>query len=241
MATRLLLKCMLAGAMLVFAATSHAADLYWRVDGGYSMSTDANIRDNNFAANGFICGDPACNTAGELNEVGSSFVLQGGVGWRFNQNFRIDGTLGYRGWYELDDSDQFPSDFKGDISSLSLMLNAYWDFSLAAWSGKPYVGAGIGIASNKMDSITNSGGALGGFSFSMPGGTTTDRAWAVMAGFRFPLSPAMTLDVGYRYIDLGKIESDAGTVTCSPACGVAQYSGMSGKLRAHELMIGVAF
>lgn len=225
--------------ILVLAATASHAQLYWRADIGWSAAMDANLRDNNFAADGFICGDPACNTAGELNEIGDSPVVQLGVGWRLNQNVRVDATLGYRGWYELDDGDAFPSDFKADITSWALMANGYYDFSLT-W-GKPYVGAGLGIAMNKIDTITNSGGALVPQSFSIPGGSSSGLAWALMAGISFPLSPTMTLDLGWRYIDLGDIESDAGTITCTPACGTDPYSGMSGKLRAHELMIGLRF
>jgi len=228
MSDRAFIKIALAALMLLAAGTSRA-DLYWRLDGGWSMSTDANIRDKDFDTDGLICADPACSSGAQLNDVGNSLVLQGGVGWRFDPNFRMDLTLGYRGGYKLDDSDGFPSDFKADIRSLSLLLNAYYDFSLAAWSGKPYVGAGIGFASNKIDTITNSDAF--GATITVPGGTSTNRAWAFMAGFRFPLSSSMMLDVGYRYIDLGKIESDAD----------ATYSGMSGKLRAHELMIGIAF
>jgi opacity protein-like surface antigen len=230
---------MLGASMLLAAGASAAADLYWRVDGGYSMSSNANIRDNNFALDGFICGDPVCNTPGELNDVGNSFVIQGGLGWRLNPNTRVDVTLGYRGSYELDDGDAFPSDFKADITSWALMANGYYDFSLT-W-GKPYVGAGLGIAMNKIDTITNSGGALAPQSFAIPGGSSSGLAWALMAGISFPLSPTMTLDLGWRYIDLGDIESDAGTIVCTPACGTDPYSGMSGKLRAHELMIGLRF
>jgi opacity protein-like surface antigen len=213
-------------ALTLLAAGSSHAQLYWRVDGGWSMSTDAKIRDNNFAADGIICADPACSSGTELNEVGNSPVIQGGLGWRFNQNFRIDGILGYRGGYELDDSDAFPSDYRADISSWSLMANAYWDIPLA-W-GKPYVGAGIGVASNKIGTITNSGS---GFSFTVPGGTSTGLAWSLTAGIGISITPALTLDVGYRYIDLGDIESDA----------IPGYSGLTGKLRAHELMVGVRF
>jgi opacity protein-like surface antigen len=120
------------------------------------------------------------------------------------------------------------------------MLNAYYDFNLT-W-GRPYVGAGIGFASNKIDSIVNSGGALGAFSATAPGGTSTGLAWAVMGGISFPINPTLTLDVGYRYIDLGDIESDSGSLSCAPAaCPGATYSGLSGKLRAHELMIGLRF
>jgi opacity protein-like surface antigen len=232
---RTLIKCALAASLLT-AATASQAQLYWRIDGGWSMSQDANIRDKNFDQDGFICGDELCNSGGQLNDVGNSPVLQGGVGWRFSPSFRMDATLGYRGGYALDDRDNSPSDFKADITSLALMGNAYWDFNLDGV--KPYVGVGLGVAQNKIDRIRNTAGP---FSAELPGGTSTDMAWALMAGVTFQLSSSMALDVGYRYIDLGKIESDSGDTTCSPACFTGTYSGLSGKLRAHELMIGLRF
>jgi len=237
--SRTLVKSALVVSMVMVAGAAQA-QLYWRADLGYSSATDAHIKDKNFALDGVICGNPTCSTPAELNDVGESAVLSAGVGWRFNPNFRADVTLAYRGWYELDDSDAFPSDFKADISSWNLMLNGYWDFTLT-W-GRPYVGAGVGLAVNKIDNIVNTGGALGTATFTHPGGTKSDLAWAVMAGVGIPINPNLTLDIGYRYIDLGKIESDSGNLSCAPvACPGATYSGLSGKLRAHELMIGLRF
>jgi opacity protein-like surface antigen len=237
-AIRLFAQCLLTGAMLLAAGASQA-QLYWRVDGGWSMSTDANLRDRD-GNNPFVCSDFSCapGTGTELNEVGNSPVIQGGIGWRFSPNFRIDGTLGYRGFYELDDSDGFPSTFNADITSWALMANAYYDFNLA-W-GRPYLGAGLGVAVNKIDPISNTVSIPGASTFTLPGGTTTGVAWSIMAGVTFQLSPTMSLDVGYRYIDLGKIESDAGNATTTGPF-VIPVSGLTGNLRAHELMVGLRF
>jgi len=62
-------------------------------------------------------------------------------------------------------------------------------------------------------------------------------AWALMAGFGAPISKAYTLDFGYRYIDLGKIEFAPGII--DPAG--TSYDGLAGKLRAHEFFVGVRF
>lgn len=227
-------------AFMLTAAGTVQAQLYWRADIGYSSATDAEIKDVNFASDQFICGNAACTVPGQLDDIGSAFVIGGGVGWRFNQNFRVDGTVAYRTGYKLDDSDAFPSNFKADITSWNLMANGYYDFPLA-W-GKPYVGAGIGWASNKIDDIVNSGGALGPLSITVPGGTKSGFAWALMAGVGIPLSPTLTLDIFYRYTDLGDIASDSGVASCAPvACPGATYSGAKGKLRANELMIGLRF
>jgi opacity protein-like surface antigen len=227
------------GASLLLAASASQAQLYWGVDIGWSMATDASIRDNNFAQDGFICADSAaCNVGGELNDIGNSPVVQGRLGYRVNPNFRFDGTVGFRGFYELEGSDAFPSNYKADIRSWSAMANAYYDFNLS-W-GKPYVGAGIGIAINRFDDVTNDGYA-GGQTYTLPGGTTSNFAWSLTAGIAFQVSSRMMLDVGYRYIDLGDIETDGGPAVCTPSCGSVPHSGFSGKLRAHELMIGLRF
>lgn len=227
----------LAAAMALATATAHA-QLYGRVDVGFSSAQDAGIGDKNFAADGFICADPGCNSGMELDNVGESGVLSAGVGWRFNRNFRADLTIGYRGGYALHDSDRFPSNFKADITSTSVMLGAYWDFARSG--ATPYFGAAVGWAQNEIDDIVNTGGALGTAAIFLPGGTWSGRAWSLMAGVGIPLGGNVTLDLGYRFIDLGEIESDSGPISCTFPCS-STYSGLSGKLRAHEFMLGLRF
>ena len=223
-------------ASMALAASAAQAQLYGRVDVGFSSAQDAGIRDKNFATDGLICGDPGCNSGMELNNVGESGVLSGGVGWRFSQNFRADLTVGYRGGYALDDSDRFPSSYEADIVSTSVMLGAYWDF--VTGGAAPYFGVGIGWAQNKIDDIVN---RFGNTAFRLPGGTWSGMAWSLMAGVGIPLGGRATLDLYYRFIDLGEIESESGRITCTPTPCNFTYSGLSGKLRAHELMLGIRF
>jgi opacity protein-like surface antigen len=229
-------------ASLALAAAAAQAQLYWRADIGYSVPLDVEIRDKNFAQDGFIC-NTGCASGMELNNLGESALLSLGVGWRFNPSFRADLTLAYRGEYQLDDNDRFPSNFKADLTSTSVMLGAYWDFSPGA--AKPYLGAGIGWAQNKIDDVVNTptGPGFGGsgFAWRLPGGTWEGFAWSLMAGVGIPLGSRLILDFGYRFIDLGEIESESGTITCAPFTCNIPYSGFSGKLRAHELMVGLRF
>lgn len=223
-------------AAVALAAQAAQAQLYLRADLGYSKAADAGIRDKNFAVDGLICAPPACAASGELNHVGKSPVFSAGLGWRINPSVRTDLTVAYRGGYQLEDSDAF-SDFKADITSTNLMLAGYYDMSLGPT--RPYVGAGVGWAQNKIGTVTNTGA---GFSTESPGGTWSGLAWSLMAGLGIPLGSRLTLDVAYRYINLGKIESQSGALTCAPAaCPGATYSGLTGNLRAHELMVGFRF
>jgi opacity protein-like surface antigen len=223
-----------------FAVHTAQAEPYVRIDGGYSWATDAGIHDKDFSSDGFICVDTGCTDGGELNKLGESGVYSVGFGWRFNSSFRVDLSGAYRGAYGLKDSDQAPSDFRADVKSTSVMLAGYYDMRLGLT--RPYVGAGVGWARNKIGTITNSGGALVPISTERPGGTWSGTAWSVMLGVGIPLWSRLTLDIGYRYIDLGKIESQSGDVTCAPTpCPGATYSGLTGRLRAHEVMGGLRF
>jgi opacity protein-like surface antigen len=119
------------------------------------------------------------------------------------------------------------------------MLNGFYDFDIGS-ALRPYVGAGIGFASNRVkDAHADRAAALGGGTVTVPGGRKTDLAWSLGAGVGYAIGPRMVLDVGYRYIDLGKIESDAGPEGGAGA-GVT-YGGARGKLRAHEFVVALRF
>ena len=237
---RLLVSWLLSSIALAAAGTAQA-QVYWRLDTGYSKSTGADIRDKDYATDQIINGDPNANVPGKLKNVGPAFVLGTGVGRQFTRVLRGDVTLGYRG-YKLDSTDGVGANFKANLKSLALMVNAYYenDSASGSWkpasgSWKPYIGAGLGVAQNKFGdfSATNSAGVM----FTGPGGTKIGPAWALMAGFGAPISKATMLDFGYRYIDLGKIEFAPGII--DPAG--TSYDGLAGKLRAHEFFVGVRF
>lgn len=225
-------------AVALLAAGSAQAQLYFRADTGYSKSTSADFHDND--PNLFIiCGDPACNTPGKLDDFGNAFILSAGVGTRFNPSVRGDVTLGYRK-YKLDDSDAAltPVKYTADIASLALMANAYYDFPAGGFT--PYVGVGIGASQNKLGTVSFNDGA--GFGGSLPGDTKTNFAFAIMFGAGIPLGQSLILDVGYRYFDMGEVKAKSGgDVTINGVVVPPPYPGATGNLRAHELTIGLRF
>jgi opacity protein-like surface antigen len=102
------------------------------------------------------------------------------------------------------------------IQSSTIMFNAYYDFG--RWgSFVPYVGAGVGVARNEMDGVT--------FSTSpntQSGDTNWSLALSVMAGAGVQLSERVILDLGYRFIDMGKAQSgtaDTSGFTNTPRAG----------------------
>jgi len=218
---------LLATGALLLAAPARA-QVYWRLDTGWSNANEADLKDPQVLA-------------GEVDDVGDSYILGGGIGYRFTPSLRGDLTLGYRGDYNLS-TDKNGQPFKGDVKSTVLMASAYYDFSASGI--RPFVGAGVGVAQNTMEHVMRPGVITTTF----PDGKKNNAAFALMAGVGFPVSGRWILEVGYRYIDLGKIQIGSGSATISgtipplpPVTSTIAFSGAEGRLTAHELTIGVRF
>ncbi|CAD5248152.1 Opacity protein [Bosea sp. 62] len=154
----------------------------------------------------------------------TSFFGGVGIGYRFNNWFRVDGTFEYRGGGSFGATDQVDlgggtvlhNTYKGSISSMVALFNAYVD--LGTWNClTPYIGAGIGYASNRIHGVTdqgvmstlNPGGWGPGYSTlgTANAGTKSGVAWALMAGVGYEVNKNLTLEVGYRYLNLGDAQS----------------------------------
>lgn len=98
------------------------------------------------------------------------------------------------------------SDLKNEVSVNSLMLNAYYDFRNDS-AFTPWVSAGIGYARIHQES-TGSGswdygyGERVRYSISRSG-PADNFAWSLGAGVRYDVTPDITLDLSYRYLDAG--------------------------------------
>jgi opacity protein-like surface antigen len=151
-----------------------------------------------------------------------------GAGYRFSENFRSDVTYVYRGGYEISDHDGAGNAISTNIKSNSMFLNGYFDFPSRWPRLMPYIGGGVGWAKNQLGTVSYA-------RTSINGGTTNNFAWNAGVGFGFQISKGMILDVGYRYVDLGKLKLDT-----QPALGFAEYSA-SGQFRSNELQLGLRF
>ncbi|WP_445082809.1 outer membrane protein [Chelativorans sp. YIM 93263] len=148
----------------------------------------------------------------------SAPVAGGGVGYRFNSHLRGDITAEYRGKADFSALDRYDFVDDGDPSTWDgtneysakksewlLLANAYVD--LGSWHGiSPYVGAGIGASRNTIHhfrdiNVPNEGVAYGGTD------SKWNFAWALHAGLGYQITDALTLDVGYSYLDLGDAQS----------------------------------
>ena len=170
--------------------------------------------------------------------ISASTLFDVGVGYQINNWLRADITSEYRGGSHFQvleqvgvpsTSSQFADFYRGNLSSWVGMVNGYVD--IGTWYGiTPYVGAGVGVARNTLSGVTDVGFAypgagLGGFPTGgfLDDGSKTNFAWAGMAGLGFNVTQNLKLDLGYRYLNLGKFTS--GTSHCFN--GTGQGGGFS--------------
>lgn len=122
-----------------------------------------------------------------------------------------------------------------DIRSWAALASAYYDFAKSS-RFTPYIGAGIGVARNSMDdaNITVNGVSVGRWS----GDDKTSLAWHLSVGTAIRVAQGISLDIGYRYMDLGTMQmGDTATVLGTPVSGVRSED----ELRAHEIQFGLRF
>lgn len=140
---------------------------------------------------------------------GTSFGV--GAGYQFNGWLRADITGEFRSKVAFAGVDfiSFPTNAIGDSyygghSSWVGMVNAYADLG-TWWCVTPFVGFGVGAARITTAGFTDTGAIPGGGAalYFAQGATTTNFAWAAHAGLAYKVSNNFTVELAYRYLDLG--------------------------------------
>jgi len=147
----------------------------------------------------------------------SSPLFDLGVGYQFNNWFRADITGEYhsRVGFSGTDFTTFPggstgSDvYQGGYTSWVGLVNAYADLG-TWWCLTPFVGAGVGAAHISTTGLQDSGlsfapgvGSFGGASYFANGSSVTNFAWAAHAGVAYKVTNNFTVELAYRYLDMG--------------------------------------
>lgn len=193
---------------------------YLRIDGGYAMTSNPDGTGRN---------GPHRNS--ETQDTG---LVSLGIGTRVEEQVRLEGLLSYRSPMGIDGTDGAGNIISGEVGSMSAMLNLYYDISEAhEWLGSdvitPYVGAGIGVSMLDTDSMTTGGNTERGTQ-------VYNLTYAAMAGLASKISEQITLDIGYRFINLGQYEQD-GSFTNGSGTTATKYDD----LLAHEFRAGLRF
>jgi opacity protein-like surface antigen len=278
------LKALFFASAAVIATTSlvHAADLLppapalepappmsapefsgWYLRGDVGMAVQSGSLSPSISPNPLI-GAPADAFNSFYNpSLSASALFDVGVGYQINNWFRVDVTGEYRGGGHFQalqqvgipsTSTQFADFYRGDVSSLIGMVNGYVDLG-TWWCITPFVGAGVGIANNRLSGVTDTGFAYigpgatgsptGGF---LSDGSKNSLAWSLMAGLDFNVTENLKLELGYRYLDYGKLQS--GTSHCfngtaagggfsAANCGGSGYSLSTRSLVSQDFRLGL--
>jgi opacity protein-like surface antigen len=166
---------------------------------------------------------PAYNDASTLsvNQLGHGFTggtsYGLGIGYQFNNWFRGDITGEYRSKVSFGGTDfaniaglgPISDVYSGGYSSWVGLVNAYADLG-TWWCLTPFVGAGVGVARNTFSGLEDLGtipspgvGSVNSASYFANGATKTNLAWALHAGVAYKVTNNFTIELAYRYLDLG--------------------------------------
>jgi len=218
---------------------------YVRIDGGYAVHDDPTMTESGIY-----------DLVGET--IDDTWTLGGGVGRYFTPTIRGDITYDHR--FEADASGTLLDNSAGlngtrtfGITSDVVLFNLYYDFDRGG-RFSPYVGAGLGVTYNRTSTgtATSSCGCTG----TIEEGDDTHVAGALMAGFTTRLHGGETvmagsskdapmtvdtgrglyLDVGYRFLYLGEVETGP-IVTTAP---IAEDPSVE-RIHAHEFRVGLRY
>ena len=221
------------------AQTSPA--LYIRADAGWSKTEDANFQDTNFPVDHVITG--VGGTKGVVSDYGGAWLLGGGAGMQLSPHFRGDIVYTYRGTYRMDAFDEapLPNNFRGKISSNTVMLTGYGEFPILESGVSTFIGLGVGWSRNSLDSLSWQPSSVAGVTPALrvaPGGSSDSIAWQATVGISFLLTQSLTVDFSYRYFDGGDVKSMPGDITANGTV-IAGYSGAHGALTADEVTVSL--
>jgi opacity protein-like surface antigen len=169
-----------------------------------------------------------------------------GIGYKAKNNFRGDIVFEYRPEYKFrytEDDKKVKGkkfNYKQNFSSTALRFNAYYDIHNSLFQEfVPYLNAGIGIANNKMnDSITTNN--KNNISILYKGKSANVFTWNIGGGAKFALSKSFHLDIGYRYVDLGRF-NDRGLKIIEPAHKEKKIGKQKASLKAHEAIFSINY
>jgi opacity protein-like surface antigen len=146
----------------------------------------------------------------------SSGLFGVGVGYQFTPWLRADVIGEFRtaaNFHGLDiataGGTTFPDSFSASKSEFLFLANVYADLG-TWWCITPFVGAGVGVAWNQIahfrDLGVGSSGLIGGNASTgfAEAATTQNLAWALHAGLAYKATPGLTIELAYRYLNLGK-------------------------------------
>lgn len=187
------------------------------------------------------------------NDIKSAPIFGVGVGLEYNRWLRFDVMGEYRGSQVLLGQDSYDNgggcpgtppgsncgtnEITGDLETWVGLANAYID--VGTWRGvTPYVGGGVGFASVSVLGLKDVNVPAASV-FYADDETSYNFAWALYAGLSYDVTPQFTMDVGYRYLDLGEATSGNLQAYDGSGCGCTKYTVQD--ITSHDLLVSARY
>jgi opacity protein-like surface antigen len=173
-----------------------------------------------------------------------------GLGYQVNNWLRFDGTGEYRAKANFHGSNflsgpgfALANNYSGSKSEALFLLNAYVD--LGTWWGvTPFIGAGVGTSYNMISGFRDDGVSTTG-GVPQPASVTYAKdngkwnlAWAAQAGLAYKVTPSFTVELAYRYVNLGSATTGA-NFSFDSSFNPPQYPWTMKDLTSQDVKLGV--
>ena len=220
-AWRRLAAASIALAVAVSTGTAAAEDLYVRAGIGLERPTETVFRDKNCEIEAPVplygCGPaPDGSPYRSVGDFGTAASFELGIGSAVTPALRVEAFVEYRPRLAFSGRANFlaperQQSVSADLSVLSGMVAVYADLPALGLPRlgpfDPFLGAGVGAARIATDETRMMFPAT---TTHVPGVSRSGVAWMVAAGVATALSESTTLDLAWRYSDLGTAETGAG-------------------------------
>jgi len=197
--------------MAFVAAPALAAGPYIGGEAGAVFLSTAKFTSDNTADNSEV-----------KSKTGFGLGLLGGFDFG---TYRLEGEFAYRknNLKEITFVGSSTEPVSGDVSSMALLVNGYYDFRMVSPTFVPYLGLGLGGARVKAKVIHQDGSTIADDS-------DTVFAYQLAAGVGYAVSKEVTLDLGYKYFATAKPE-------------IRDANGVKGKgeYQTHNIFLGARY
>jgi opacity protein-like surface antigen len=180
----------------------------------------------------------------------SSPLFGVGGGYQVNNWLRFEGTAEYRANAQFHGQSvsqsggvTLPDDYTAYKSEYLFLANAFIDLG-TWWCVTPFVGAGIGASRNTITSFMDFGASTAGTGGQAILSTTYfdnaskwNFAWAFYAGLAYKVTPGLSLELTYRYVNLGS--ATTGTPHAFDGTPIPTSPFIFNGLTSNDLMVGM--
>jgi opacity protein-like surface antigen len=187
-------------------------------------------------------------TAGLGLDSASLFGI--GLGYQFNSWLRFDANGEYRGRTNFHGSQYMSGpgfaladNYNGSLSGSVFLANLYVDLG-TWWCVTPFIGGGVGAAYNRISGFQDTGvntsfGVAQPASVTYAGDTGTwNFAWDLTAGLAYKVTPGFTVELAYRYLNLGSATTGA-NYSFDGSFTPPQYPWTMKTITSNDFMLGL--